>query len=139
MEVRDNAGVQYNDALGTVAVDWADGRSPADLLKLAGISNVDEYFFVGLSVYRANGGDPTVKIYAVKADAGSNADEVASRAKGCTHEKPLPTHAFEVSITLAELLKYVKRFHILAKQRLFRNMPFGIVGGTCIEDDPDQL
>jgi len=107
------ASCQYNDMEGTCALDWFSGAELHELVRACGI-DTDAWFPVAIRLWDLH--DPQLHIYLVSEDKfHPGADSINLRA----HMMGGELKVLEVVITdpSAALLKYVKRFDLLLKNR----------------------
>ena len=131
-EVLDDARTQYNDFIGTVAVDQADRISATQILKDCGLSP-EEYRFAGIQVCPGLQGvegatrQASIKVLALRKDeVGQSSNEVETYGKNCTYNEPMPVYAFETGLALEDLMRYTKSFEVLVKLNGLENVPFGV-------------
>ncbi len=106
------AGIQYEDMEGTISVDWRDKLEIVAFAKEKGV-DTERYDPVALEVeiYEA---DPMQKVTLLAVDKeriGSEFESYPDHARanaGC-----IPTVEFKFTVSLPELLKYIKRISMV--------------------------
>jgi hypothetical protein len=102
-----DAGVQYNDFKGTVAVDISDNVTLADYLVTAGKAHKDERVIGFRIASGENRGTPVTDV-----------SLVAYLLRSAEFEpSPTAVRAVEVRITPGEALAFFKRFDLVATRR----------------------
>lgn len=115
------ASTQYQDAEGSVAIDWPSGIEIHDLAKDLGI-DTGRYFPVAIEVYNGEGFE-SVHIYAVDRQiAGETADDIIKY--GRSHGGTLPVRKFHTDASLSDLVKRTKRFSLIAINRVAKGFNF---------------
>lgn len=121
------ASTQYDDAKGTVSIDWHGGTEIHDWAKDIGVP--ENYFALGVSLWlgemhpqMAGHDQPfSVTIYAAdKAEVGESAEEIISFAK---EHGEVPVREFNGEVFVKDLSKYIKRFELVARS-------YKILGGA---------
>lgn len=117
--IRDDliASTQYGDLVGTSSID---GHGSAELLSLARDNGIDvaEWFPIGISLSHMEGFD-CVCIYCV--DGVSTHDELEAFIRASPGS--LPVTSFQLKdYSVADYLKDIKRFSVIAKIQAVRNV-----------------
>jgi hypothetical protein len=117
------ASTQYQDAEGTVAIDWPGGTEIHDFVQDCGI-DTDRFFPVAIEVYNSEGFE-SVSIYAVDCQiAGRTADDIIKY--GRSHGGTLPVKKFRTEASLADIIKRTKRFSLVAINRIGKGFNFEV-------------
>ena len=131
MESLDDASVQYNDMLGTVALDWHDGGLH-DFAKQCGL-DPDKYFPLALTIYPAIDTGLTewklgLTFFATeKTVTGSSGTEISAYAQ--SHNGSIPTKRFGCVVPVRDFFSSAKRLRIVLKSGTFTDV-------KTIEYDP---
>jgi len=115
------ASTQYQDAEGTVAIDWPSGTEIHDFAKDLGIDTA-RYFPVAIEVYNSEGFE-SMSMYAVdRRVAGQTADDIIKY--GRSHGGTLPVRKLHTDASLSDLIKRTKRLSLVVVNRVAKGFNF---------------
>lgn len=119
------AHVQYDDMLGTVAVDWASVTEYRELATKAGI-DLEEFFVIGIDIYGGEKGYSEVSFLTVEtAVVGSSADAIQNYVK--EHGGILPAVRLGSSLKLEDVIGPMKRLSIVMTAKWLKGANFELV------------
>ena len=75
-------------------------------------------------------------VYAVKREElAADGGAWVRLAQGCSDDKPLPVHAFDIKVDPAKLEAHIRRFNLVCKSRSIGDIPMQVVETHSIREN----
>ena len=126
METKLEAHTQFDDMMGTVAIDWHDDPQFREKLKKLGV-DTDGLFPIAIEIYEIEGtyGFHSVSVYVVEESAvATSRDGIVDYAK--RHGNKIPVKKFYIECSPDQLIKAFKRFAMVAKRPWAKDFVFEV-------------